>query len=141
MVALLVGAIGLGVIVVFVANSVEGLGASRQIAELQSSLDLASFALKGALDESSSETILDSGARLQVSGGSPVWRREFYKSGTTLVMRNTDTGATRTVAPYLNTAVFTAVGDTIRVDLSFSRTVEGKTRTASTSFRVFLRNK
>jgi len=114
---------------------------SRKIQDLQADADVVSYNIKGISEEADSETILDSGRRLEVSRGGG-WRRAFYPEGEGLVMEDLQTGSKETLTPMLKTILFTSVEPgLVRVDLVLHTWLKNSERELSNSFDVYLRNR
>jgi len=114
---------------------------SRKIQDLQADADVVSYNIKGISEEADSETILDSGRRLEVSRGS-IWRRAFYPEGEELVMEDLQTGSKETLTPMLKSILFTSVEPgLVSVDLVLHTWLKNSERELSNTFDVYLRNR
>jgi len=134
MVTLLIGTIGIGIIVALIMQSYNALRDSKQFADLQADLDLAAFTIKGILEESRTVSISggDHLTATHVNGA----QREFYPSGSNLVLEETDTGATRNVITTLSALSFQQTGNLVLTSI----TVTNGGRQIQTSFNVVMRN-
>ncbi|HOJ38931.1 MAG TPA: prepilin-type N-terminal cleavage/methylation domain-containing protein [bacterium] len=145
MVVMVAGAIALVAVTSLVFESYRDWSASRGKKSLQEEIDLASFTIKGVLEEADTVAILDSGPnvgtkiRASYADGTN-WEKEFYPQGSNLIVKDNKTGATRPVINCLVNLSFqrdSTDAETVQVDLSGTR--DGKT--LQNSFVVYLRNK
>ena len=143
-IAIIISIIAIFGIETLIVESFKDWRASKNITELERDLDLASYRIKGVLEEADADTPLDSGARIQASYGNNVWQKEFYCSGNSLIYKNDTTPVTtEAIVNTLQSITFTNGydGHSVRVDLTVGN---GTTRTKDwldSSFLVYLRNK
>jgi len=142
-IVLVVGAIGLLAVAFFTSQSYRELNENEQIKSLQEEMDLASYTIKGVLEEASNITILDpgplSGTRINASYKNE-WEKEFYPSGNNLIVEDIKNETTRAIINYLKSISFqqdNTGSETILVNLK----VEKDKKEIENSFIVFLRNK
>ena len=120
-----------------IALSFRDWKSSNEIVDLQRDVDLASYRIKGVLEEANGDTILNGGTKL-IAGYNSVWLKEFYRSGNALILKNDLTGNTETVIDTLQAVTFADGSDnrSVRVNL----TVAAGNLQLDNSFLVYLRN-
>ncbi len=142
-IVIVIGAIGLLAVSFFASQSWKEWNESQQIKALQEEMDLASYTIKGVLEEASDITILDegplSGTKIKSSYNNE-WEKEFYPSGNNLIIEDIKNEATRVITNYLKSISFqqdSTGSETVLVNLK----VEKDDREIENSFIIFLRNK
>lgn len=141
-IAIIISIIAIFGIETLIVESFKDWRASKNITELGRDLDLASYKIKGILEEANADTPLDSGARIQASYGNNVWQKEFYRSSNSLIYKNNLNNSTETIINTLQSISFVNGSNnrSVRVDLTVGN---GTTRTKDwldSSFLVYLRN-
>jgi len=142
LVVIVVGTIAVVAVTSLVVESYRNWNLSIQKKSLQEELDLACYSIKGTVEEAKKVEIEDPGPSYGtklVAEYDSVWQKEFYPRGTTLVIRNKETGEITTVIDSLSDISFQkeSQSETILVNI----TVRKAGATLSNSFAVFLRNK
>jgi Tfp pilus assembly protein PilW len=139
MVALVIAILG-----IFAVSSLLVIGtrdwlSSRGVVSLQVDLDVASYTIKGILEEASDVTITENGSHLSASYGT-AWSKEFYPDTSVpsnLIMRDMKSGNSGYLIRCLSSISFEQVDSArIRVNISVQRA--GKT--LQNSFVVDLKN-
>jgi Tfp pilus assembly protein PilW len=142
MIALIIAALGLFAISALLVISTRDLGKSRLIVSLQTDMDIASYTIKGVLEEATQVTFPNgSGGNKVVASFPGIWAKEFYPDAATpskLIMKDDNTNNAGRVIGTLSSISFTQV-DTARVQVSI--TVQSGGRSIQNSFVVSLRNK
>ncbi len=136
MIAIILSAIALFGIETLIVESFKDWKAGNEIVELQRDLDIASYKIKGILEEADNTTILNGGVKIS-AGYKNDWLKEFYASGTKLIYKSSPTSPEETIINTLESITFAnSSGHSIRVDL----TVEKGIRQLSSIFLLYLRN-
>lgn len=146
MIAIILSAIALVGIATLIVAAFNDSRTSNNIVELQRDLDVASYKIKGILEEADDDTPLNSGARIQASYGNNIWLKEFYASGNSLIYKDDLTNTTETIINTIDPAhplTFTngSDGRSVRVDLAVTKNIQSRYQQLSSSFLCYLRNK
>jgi Tfp pilus assembly protein PilW len=139
MVALVIAILG-----IFAVSSLLVIGtrdwlSSRGVVSLQVDLDVASYTIKGILEEASDVTITENGSHLSASYGT-AWSKEFYPDASVpsnLIMRDMKSGNSGYLIRCLSSISFEQV-DSARIRVNISVQQAGKT--LQNSFVVDLKN-
>ena len=135
-IAIILSAIALFGIETLIVESFKDWRAGKEIVELQRDLDVASYKIKGILEEADSFTILNEGAKIS-AGYKTDWLKEFYASGTNLIYKSSSESPEETIINTLQSILFTnSSNHIVRVDLN----VQKGARQLNSSFLVYLRN-
>lgn len=138
MVVLVLGSLGIFAVSSIVIESYKEWKRSNEVARLQADFDLASYMIKGVIEEASSVEILDNNY-LIARNPSAGWIQEFYQESNRLIWKNSITNLTENVISSLKSIIFTL--DEIDEDLiNVSIEVEKGTRVISGTFSIFMRN-
>jgi len=142
-VAMVISIIALFGIETLIAESYRQWKSSQKIVNLFRDLDVASYSVKGVLEEANPDTnlmILDGGTKI-VASYKNLWQKEFYSAANNrLVLKNNKTGDTYDVINSLDAVLFEQTSsDTARVKVTLNVKKEGES--LQHSFYVYLRNK
>jgi len=140
MVVLVMGAIGLFAIGALVTASYRDLTSSRLRTNLQTDADLASYTIKGILEEADTVAISDGGVHVTANYGND-WMKEFYpdpSNGADLIFKDSATGNTEKVITTLSTLGFAPGTEPDEIVVTIG--VQGGAIVLQNSFSVFPRN-
>ncbi|MCM8788665.1 MAG: hypothetical protein NC907_02620 [Candidatus Omnitrophica bacterium] len=138
MVVLVLGSLGIFAVSSIVIESYREWKRSNEVAGLQVDFDLASYMIKGVIEEASNVEILGNNhiiARNQSAG----WVQEFYQQSNKLMWKNSKTSLTQNVVSSLRNINF-ALDQTNRNLLNVSLEVGKDARIVSGTFSIFMRN-
>ncbi len=138
MVILVLGSLGIFAVSSIVIESYKEWKRSNEVARLQQDLDLASYTIKGVLEEAENVGIV-SEDHIIAQNLSAGWMQEFYQDASNLMWKNTETNETQKVISTLkdiNFEIDQENGSIVNITID----VEKGERTIYNSFSVFMRN-
>ncbi len=136
-VAIFISAAALFGIETLMVESYKQWKVSQDVTNLIRDLDLASYLVKGVLEEADSDTILNSGTKI-VASYKDVWQKELYPTGTNLIFKDAKSAREEQVIGTLDSLSFeqnSSVSILVKI-----RVKRGK-ESLENSFLVYLRNK
>ena len=150
MIAIILSAIALFGIETLIVESLKDWRASKEIVDLQRDLDVASYKIKGVLEEATSyDTPLNGVGTIYANykdpqSGSLIWRKKFERrapDNALIFLSILPASPEEIIINTLQSITFTdGSNHSIRVDLAVVKNIQPQPRQLNTSFLIYLRN-